>query len=110
MRYLSCLVKFISKLLCDQGPYALFISVGNKDDCPQNKVVETDDAKRFSEQMGVQLFETSAKDNINIEDVSNIYLTVFPFNISIFSTIYLIIDAKIVTYSRFLMRANSLDR
>ena len=98
MRYLSCLVKFISKSLCDQGPsYASFISVGTKDDCPQNKVVETDDAKRFSEQMGVQLFETSAKDNINIEDVSNIYLTVFPVNISIFSTIYLIIDAKIVT-------------
>jgi len=45
------------------------VLVGNKDDCPDNKVVETADAKMFSEQMGIQLFETSAKDNINIEDV-----------------------------------------
>ena len=34
--------------------------------------------------MGVQLFETSAKENINIEDVSNIYLTVFSVSTNIF--------------------------
>ena len=43
--------------------------VGNKDDCPENKVVETEDSKRFAEQMGIQIYETSAKDNINIEEV-----------------------------------------
>ena len=43
--------------------------VGNKNDQPENKVVETEDAKRFALQMGVETFETSAKDNINIEDV-----------------------------------------
>ena len=44
--------------------------VGNKDDCPDLKVVERGDAQKFAEQMGVQLFETSAKDNQNIEEVS----------------------------------------
>ena len=48
----------------------LLFTVGNKDDCPDLKVVETGDARRFSEQMGVQLFETSAKENLNIEEVS----------------------------------------
>jgi len=47
------------------------VLVGNKDDCPELKVVEKGDAQRFSEQMGVQLFETSAKENQNIEEVFN---------------------------------------
>ena len=46
-----------------------FIVVGNKNDCPEKKVVETDDATKFAEQMGIQLFETSAKENINVEEV-----------------------------------------
>lgn len=45
------------------------VLVGNKNDRPENKVIETEDAKRFSQQMGVSLFETSAKDNINIDEV-----------------------------------------
>ncbi|XP_077995431.1 ras-related protein Rab-35-like isoform X2 [Glandiceps talaboti] len=47
------------------------ILVGNKNDCPDRKVVESDDAKKFAEQMGVQLFETSAKENINVEEIFN---------------------------------------
>jgi len=47
------------------------VLVGNKDDCPELKVVEKGDAQRFAEQMGVQLFETSAKENQNIEEVFN---------------------------------------
>jgi len=48
------------------------VLVGNKNDCQaENKVVEEEDAKRFAQQMNVQLFQTSAKDNINIEDVFN---------------------------------------
>lgn len=43
--------------------------VGNKNDDPQRKVVLTEDAQRFAEQMGIQLFETSAKDNINVEEM-----------------------------------------
>lgn len=50
----------------------LFIAVGNKNDAPDRKVVLTEDAQRFADQMGIQLFETSAKDNINVEEVYSI--------------------------------------
>ena len=43
--------------------------MGNKDDDPDRKVVLTNDARRFAEQMGIQLFETSAKENYNVEEV-----------------------------------------
>lgn len=29
----------------------------------------TEDAQKFSSQIGIELFETSAKDNINVEEV-----------------------------------------
>lgn len=45
------------------------ILVGNKNDTPERKVVLTEDAQRFADQMGLQLFETSAKDNTNVEEV-----------------------------------------
>ncbi|KAL4224034.1 Ras-related protein Rab-35 [Mactra antiquata] len=45
------------------------ILVGNKDDDPDRKVVLTQDAERFAEQMGIQLFETSAKENKNVEEM-----------------------------------------
>lgn len=45
------------------------VLVGNKNDDPNQKVVLTEDAQRFANQMGIQLFETSAKDNINVEDM-----------------------------------------
>ena len=43
--------------------------VGNKNDDPEHKVVETEDAYKFAGQMGIQLFETSAKENVNVEEV-----------------------------------------
>lgn len=43
--------------------------VGNKNDDPARKVVITEDAQRFANQMDIQLFETSAKDNINVEEM-----------------------------------------
>lgn len=48
------------------------ILVGNKDDDPSRKVVLTQDAKQFAEQIGIQLFETSAKENKNVEEVSRV--------------------------------------
>lgn len=45
------------------------VLVGNKNDDPQRKVVLTEDAQRFANQMGIQLFETSAKDNLNVEEM-----------------------------------------
>lgn len=45
------------------------ILVGNKNDDPSRKVVLTSDAQRFANQIEVPLFETSAKDNINVHEV-----------------------------------------
>lgn len=45
------------------------ILVGNKDDDPERKTVETADARRFAEQMGIELYETSAKVNKNVEEM-----------------------------------------
>lgn len=45
------------------------VLVGNKNDDPNSKVVLTEDAQRFASQMGIQLFETSAKDNVNVEEM-----------------------------------------
>lgn len=45
------------------------VLVGNKNDYPERKVVVTEDAQRFAHQMDIQLFETSAKDNINVEEM-----------------------------------------
>ena len=57
--------KFVSSIVM-----SVFVaSVGNKNDCPERKVVETHDAQRFAQQMGIQLFETSAKENVNVEEV-----------------------------------------
>jgi hypothetical protein len=47
----------------------LFFKVGNKDDDSDRKVVLTQDANKFADQMGIQLFETSAKENKNVEEV-----------------------------------------
>lgn len=44
-----------------------YFLVGNKDDDPARKVVLTEDAQRFANQMDIKLFETSAKDNKNVE-------------------------------------------
>lgn len=47
-----------------------YLSVGNKDDEPEKKVVLTNDAKRIADASGILLFETSAKENRNVEEVS----------------------------------------
>lgn len=53
-----------------QGQLTLLcLEVGNKNDDPERKVVETEDAYKFAGQMGIQLFETSAKENVNVEEV-----------------------------------------
>ncbi|XP_048476879.1 ras-related protein Rab-35-like [Rhincodon typus] len=47
------------------------VLVGNKSEDPSRREVEFADAKRFSEQMGICLFETSAKENTNVEEMFN---------------------------------------
>ena len=48
----------------------VYYAVGNKDDCPEKKAVSTEDAKKFAEQIGIEFYETSAKENVNVEEVS----------------------------------------
>eukprot|EP00088_Acartia_fossae_P026897 TRINITY_DN2767_c0_g1_i10.p2 TRINITY_DN2767_c0_g1~~TRINITY_DN2767_c0_g1_i10.p2 ORF type:complete len:217 (+),score=26.01 TRINITY_DN2767_c0_g1_i10:228-878(+) len=45
------------------------ILVGNKNDDPSRKVVVTEDAQKYADSMGIQLFETSAKNNLNVEEM-----------------------------------------
>lgn len=51
--------------------FLLPFSVGNKNDDPARKHVDTQDAVRFGESVGVRVFETSAKENINVEEVTS---------------------------------------
>lgn len=44
--------------------------MGNKNDDPARKQVDTQDAVNFGESVGVRVFETSAKENINVEEVN----------------------------------------
>lgn len=48
--------------------------MGNKNDDPSKKLVDSHDAQRFGESVGVRLFETSAKENINVEEVRFVLL------------------------------------
>jgi len=45
-------------------------AVGNKDD-NDRKVVSPSDARRLADQVGIPFFETSAKENKNVEEVGD---------------------------------------
>lgn len=45
--------------------------MGNKNDDPAKKKVDTQDAVQFGESLGVPVFETSAKENKNVEEVKD---------------------------------------
>ena len=45
------------------------VLVGNKDDNPNLKKISTEEASEFAMEMGIPLFETSAKENINVEEL-----------------------------------------
>jgi len=47
------------------------ILVGNKCDDAERRVVAQTDARRFSDQMQISYFETSAKNNLNVEEMFN---------------------------------------
>lgn len=55
------------------------ILVGNKDDnslTPGQKVVSSADARAFAQDIGVEFFETSAKDNKNVDEVRAVLVIV----------------------------------
>ena len=45
------------------------ILVGNKCDMEEDRVVSYDRGKQLADQIGMEFFETSAKDNINVKQV-----------------------------------------
>ena len=51
---------------CDQVSRIL---VGNKCEDPNCRIVLREDASKFASKMGIQLFETSAKENLNVEEM-----------------------------------------
>ena len=51
--------------------------MGNKCDDTEGRVVLHEDALSFAQQMGIQLYEASAKENVNVEEVKEIAI---PFN------------------------------
>ncbi|GMT16404.1 hypothetical protein PFISCL1PPCAC_7701, partial [Pristionchus fissidentatus] len=53
---------------CESVPKIL---VGNKCESAERRAVLTSDAQRFSESMGIQFLETSAKNNTNVETMFN---------------------------------------
>lgn len=48
---------------------AQVILVGNKCDCEEERVVSTDRGKQLADQLGLEFFETSAKENVNVKNV-----------------------------------------
>lgn len=48
---------------------AQVILVGNKCDCESERVVSTERGKQLADQLGLEFFETSAKENINVKAV-----------------------------------------
>ena len=52
---------------CDRPPTVVL--VGNKDDNAILKKVQTEEASDFAAKIGIRLFETSAKENINVDEM-----------------------------------------
>ena len=48
---------------------AQVILVGNKCDMEEDRVVSYDRGKQLADQLGLEFFETSAKDNVNVKQV-----------------------------------------
>jgi small GTP-binding protein len=63
-------VKRWIKELKDNGPVNIsFAIIGNKNDLENKRQVLTKDAKKYADEMNAVFFETSAKDNINIDEL-----------------------------------------
>lgn len=49
--------------------------MGNKNEDPTRRIVLESDARQFADTMHIKFFETSAKENSNVEEVSTIQIS-----------------------------------
>lgn len=78
------------------------VLVGNKVDEPERRVVSAGDARRFADSLHISYFETSAKENINVEQVLLVPLAhrrrrrLTPLTIQMFNCVTeLVLEAKL---------------
>lgn len=61
--------KWMKQIKEHAPPDVIIILVGNKCDLEEKRAVSSDEAKQLSEGHDIPFYETSAKDNINVEEI-----------------------------------------
>lgn len=69
IRYLPFLMNRSTQVKTYSWANAQVILVGNKCDMESERVVSYDRARKLADQLGMEFFETSAKDNVNVKEV-----------------------------------------
>lgn len=57
---------------------AQVILVGNKCDMEDERVISYERGKQLAEQLGIEFFETSAKENVNVKVINNLICVLNP--------------------------------
>lgn len=65
----KCFVFRVTQIKTYSWDNAQVVLVGNKCDMEDERVVSTERGKQLSDQLGLEFFETSAKENINVKSV-----------------------------------------
>ena len=65
----NCLIYRSTQVKTYSWSNAQVILVGNKCNMEEDRVVSYERGKQFADQLGLEFFETSAKDNVNVEQV-----------------------------------------
>lgn len=87
-RFTACRVTQIKTYSWDN---AQVILVGNKCDMEDERVISFERGKQLADQLGVEFFETSAKENVNVKVniMFEININFSLFNITVFSILSL---------------------
>lgn len=70
--YLSFICNRVTQIKTYSWDNAQVILVGNKCDMEDERVISFERGKQLADQLGVEFFETSAKENVNVK-VSNLH-------------------------------------
>ena len=54
------------------GSTIALVLVGNKSDLEEDRQVSIEEGKQFAEEFGMEFFETSAQENINLDEVIDV--------------------------------------